>query len=282
MRTDETVTIEDNRKVNEKYYKLIFRSPRLARGVKPGQFLHVQLGQSLDPFLRRPFSYSRTGGQRVEVLYEILGRGTALLSDFRPGMKLKIMGPLGQGFSLKVKNKKRVLVAGGVGVPPLVFLAEKIPINYLLIGTKSKAEVLPKRELAGVKAKVLYSTNDGSYGVKGFVTVLLEQIIRKEGAGRLYIQTCGPTVMMNAVMDMARRYHIPGEASMEENMACGVGACLGCMVKTDKGWTTSCTEGPVFRFDQLSTGTVLRSNRELLKAGTVLRFNGELSPEYKK
>ena len=251
MRTDETVIIEENRRVNEKYFKLTFRSPRLARGVLPGQFLHVQLGASLDPFLRRPFSYYRTDGKRVEVLYEILGRGTALLAGFRPGVKLKVMGPLGHGFGLRVKNKKRVLVAGGVGVPPLVFLAEKMPVDYLLIGTKSKAEVLPKPELKQVKAKVLHATNDGSYGVRGFVTVLLEEIIRKEGADRLYIQTCGPTVMMNAVMDMAKRYGIPGEASMEENMACGVGACLGCMVKTKKGWTTACTEGPVFCFDEL-------------------------------
>ncbi len=252
MRTDETVTIEENRKVNEKYFKLTFRSPRLARGVKPGQFLHVQLDQTLDPFLRRPFSYYRAENGRVEVLYEILGRGTALLAKYRPGVKLKIMGPLGRGFSLKApKNKKRVLVAGGVGVPPLVFLAEKTAVDYLLLGTKSRAEVLPAKELRKVRAQVLHSTNDGSYGTKGFVTVILEKLIRQEGAGRLYIQTCGPTVMMNAVMDMARRYKIPGEASMEENMACGVGACLGCMVKTTRGWATACTEGPVFAFAEL-------------------------------
>jgi dihydroorotate dehydrogenase electron transfer subunit len=167
-------------------------------------------------------------------------------------VKLKVMGPLGRGFRLKIKNKKRVLVAGGVGVPPLVFLAEKVPVDYLLIGTKSRAEVLPRPELQDVRARILHSTNDGSYGVQGFVTALLEKLIRREGAGRLYIQTCGPTVMMNAVMDMARRYQIPGEASMEENMACGVGACLGCMVKTTQGWTTACTEGPVFGFDELA------------------------------
>ena len=251
MRTDETINIEENRRINEKYFKLVFRSARLAAGVKPGQFLHVQLGPFLDPFLRRPFSYYRVQGTRVEVLYEILGRGTALLAGFGAGAKLKIMGPLGRAFSPKAGAKKRVLVAGGVGVPPLVFLAETSAVNYLLIGTKSKAEVLPKQELKKVKAPVLYSTNDGSYGKKGFVTLLLEELIRKEGASELFIQTCGPTIMMNAVMDMARRYKIPGEASMEENMACGVGACLGCMVKTTKGWTAACTEGPVFRFDHL-------------------------------
>ncbi|MBP9865131.1 MAG: dihydroorotate dehydrogenase electron transfer subunit [Candidatus Omnitrophica bacterium] len=254
MRTDETVIIEQNKKVNEKYYKLTFQSARLAQGVQPGQFMHVKITPVADPFLRRPFSYFRADGKRVEMLYEVLGRGTAILSHHTPGTELKIMGPLGKPFTQKVKGRKRVLVAGGVGVPPLVFLAEKTAADYLLIGTKSKAEVLPKRELVQVKAKILHTTNDGSYGTKGFVTVLLEQLIQKEGAENLFIQTCGPTVMMNAVMALAKRYGVPGEASMEENMACGVGTCLGCMVQTDKGWVTCCTEGPVFNFEKLVCG----------------------------
>lgn len=254
MRTDETVIIEQNKKVNEKYYKLTFLSSRLTRGVQPGQFLHVKITPVSDPFLRRPFSYFRTVGNRVEMLYEVLGRGTAILSHREPGSELRVMGPLGKPFTQKVKGRKRVLVAGGVGVPPLVFLAEKTAADYLLIGTKSKAEVLPKRELAKVNAKILHTTNDGSYGTKGYVTVLLEQLIHKEGAENLYVQTCGPTVMMNAVMAMARRYGVPGEASMEENMACGVGTCLGCMINTDKGWVTCCTEGPVFNFNKLVCG----------------------------
>lgn len=251
MRTDETVVIDQNKKVNEKYYKLTFVSSRLARSVKPGQFMHVKITPVSDPFLRRPFSYFRADGKRVEMLYEVLGRGTAILSKRTPGTTLEVMGPLGKPFTQKVKGRKRILVAGGVGVPPLVFLAEKTAADYLLIGTKSKAEVLPARELSKVHAKILHTTNDGSYGTQGFVTVLLEQIILKEGAENLYIQTCGPTVMMNAVMEMARRYGVPGEASMEENMACGVGTCLGCMIKTDEGWVTCCTEGPVFNFDRL-------------------------------
>jgi len=251
-RVDETVTIQENSRINGKYYKLVFKSGRLARGVQAGQFLHVQIRpEAVDPFLRRPFSYYRIQKDRIEVLYEVLGRGTELLAELGSGSRLKIMGPLGKAFTRKVKGRKRVLVAGGVGVPPLVFLAEKNPVDYLLIGTKSKAEVLPKNELSKVSAKILHATNDGSYGTRGFVTALLEKIIQKEGAERLYIQTCGPTPMMNAVMDIARREGIPGEASMEESMACGVGACLGCMVKTPQGWVASCIEGPVFPFNDL-------------------------------
>lgn len=248
---DEIVSIIENRKVNAKYYKLIFRSPALARSAAPGQFLHIQLGEGLDPFLRRPFSYYRVRQKEVEILYEVLGYGTALLARKRKGDPLQVLGPLGRPFESKIHKKKRVLIGGGVGVPPLVFLAEKFSADYFLVGTKSKKEVLPAKELSRVKAEVLYSTNDGSYGKKGFVTLLLEELIRRSRPSELFIQTCGPNVMMKAVMDIARREGIEGEASVDQPMACGVGVCLGCMVKTPEGWTPSCTKGPVFSFKDI-------------------------------
>ncbi len=248
---DESVTVIENARVNGKYFKLIFRSKNLARNVKPGQFLMLQIGDKEDPFLRRPFSYFRTHQDRIEVLYEILGYGTRQLSKKKKGDTVKVLGALGNPFTVKAPRKKRVLVAGGVGVPPLVFFSEQNKADYLLIGTKSKQEVLPKKELAKVKAKVLFSTDDGSYGVKGRVTLLLEDVIQKEGAENIFIQTCGPMPMMNAVMTIAKKYEIPGEASLDETMGCGMGVCLGCMVKTPEGWVPSCTKGPIFAFDQL-------------------------------
>lgn len=248
---DEAVVILENKKINEKYFKLTFRSKKLAQGVKPGHFLMMQIGDKSDPFLRRPFSYYRAATDRIEVLYEILGYGTSILSKKKKGETVQAMGPLGNPFSVKIPRKKRVLVAGGVGVPPLVFFSEKNKSDYLLIGTKSKQEVMPKKELAKVKAKVLFSTDDGSYGVKGRVTLLLEDIIEKEGAENIFIQTCGPMPMMNAVMALAKKYEIPGEASLDKTMGCGVGVCLGCMVKTHEGWVPSCTQGPVFAFDDI-------------------------------
>lgn len=248
---DESVVIVENSRVNEKYYKLVFRSKNLARGVVPGQFLMIQIGDKHDPYLRRPFSYYRTHSDRIEVLYEILGYGTSLLSKKKKGDEVKVMGALGNPFSVKKPRPKRVLIAGGVGVPPLVFFAEKNKSDYLLIGTKSKREVMPKKELSKVKAKILFSTDDGSYGVKGRVTTLLQEVIEKEGAENLFIQTCGPMPMMNAVMMIARKYEIPGEASLDQTMGCGMGICLGCMVKTHEGWVPSCTKGPIFNFDEL-------------------------------
>lgn len=248
---DEIVTIIENKKVNGKYFKLAFNSSRLSSQVVPGQFLHMKISPSNDPFLRRPFSYYRVTGQKVEVLYEVLGQGTRILSQKKKGETVKVMGPLGNGFSAKVGKKKRILVAGGVGVPPLVFLAEKYPTQYLLIGTKSKAEVLPKAELRKVKAQTLYSTEDGSWGSKGLVTALLEKVIMKEDPRKIFIQTCGPKAMMRAVIALAHKYGIEGEASWDEPMACGVGACLGCMVKTQNGLMRACVEGPVFPFKEL-------------------------------
>jgi dihydroorotate dehydrogenase electron transfer subunit len=248
---DEDVSLLENKKINDKYFKLFFRSKNLSGNIKPGQFLHVRVNQGQDPYLRRPFSYFRVSRGGVEILYEVLGRGTSILSGKKKGDILRVMGPLGNAFTGNLGKKKRILVAGGVGVPPLVFLAEKCPTEYLLIGTKSKAELMPKSELKKVRAKVLYSTEDGSCGTKGRVTLLLEHILKGRHSGEFFIQTCGPKKMMEAVIAIAAKYGVEGEASWDESMACGVGACLGCMVKTRGGFKRACADGPVFKFEDI-------------------------------
>lgn len=248
---DEDVLLLENKKVNDKYFKLVFRSPSLSKNINPGQFLHMRVNQGQDPYLRRPFSYFRASRGEIEILYEVLGYGTFILSGKKKGDVLRVMGPLGNAFAGNLGRKKRILVAGGVGVPPLVFLAEKYPTEYLLIGTKSKAELMPKSELKKVRGKVLYSTEDGSYGTKGRVTLLLEKILKDQHPGEFFIQTCGPKKMMEAVIAIAAKYGIEGEASWDESMACGVGACLGCMVKTRGGLKRACADGPVFKFKDL-------------------------------
>jgi len=248
---DEEVKILENSKVNEKYFKLVFSSKNLSCNAQPGQFLHIQINQGMDPFLRRAFSYYRIQKDRIEVLYEIMGKGTEMLSRKMKGSSLKIMGPLGRPFTQKVKKQKRILVAGGVGVPPLVFLAEKHSVDYFLVGTKSRSEVMPAKEMKKVSGEIIYSTNDGSYGRKGFVTLPLQAILKKEGVENVFIQTCGPKPMIRAVMDIASKQGVEGEASIDQDMACGVGACLGCMVKTTAGWQASCVCGPVFNFKEI-------------------------------
>jgi dihydroorotate dehydrogenase electron transfer subunit len=253
---DELVTILENEKINSSYFKLTVASKRLAKNVLPGQFLNLQVEDQPDPLLRRPFSYYRVRGSKIELLYEILGRGTSLLSEKKKGHALKLLGPLGKPFTRKLEGRRRILVGGGVGVPPLVFLAEAVgrekkPLSFL-IGCKTKGDVLPKKEIKKIKGEIKYSTNDGSYGTKGFVTILLRHILEREHPHSLFIQTCGPHAMMEAVIALAREFGVEGEASIDERMACGVGACLGCVVETDEGFKTSCVEGPVFQFSELT------------------------------
>ena len=141
-----------------------------------------------------------------------------------------------------------------MGVPPLVFLAERYGYHRFFIGTRNRREVLPGREIQKFRGKVFYSTEDGSHGTRGLVTQLLEKLLQDDAGGPddYFIQTCGPNPMMQRVIEIANRFGIEGEASWDERMACGVGVCLGCMVLTQKGWTPSCTEGPVFRFDEMT------------------------------
>ena len=251
---DEVVTLLENCRINKEYFKLSFRSKKISQDVKPGQFIHLKINSSLDPFLRRPFSYYRVEGDRIEVLYEMIGHGTSLLASLEKGQAFRVMGPLGREFTRDIGKRKRILVGGGVGVPPLVFLAERYGCDRFFIGTKSRKEVLPTREIGKFRRRVFYTTEDGSYGKRGLVTRLLEELLQggSENSDPYFIQTCGPNPMMEKVMKIADRYGVPGEASWDEPMACGVGVCLGCMVQTKKGWTPSCTEGPVFRFDEMS------------------------------
>jgi dihydroorotate dehydrogenase electron transfer subunit len=253
---DETVTVLENGRVNGRYHKLAFRSKPLSRKVLPGQFIEIKVREGWDPLLRRPMSYYRITGERVEILYEVHGRGTQLLSKLQKGETLRVLGPLGREFSGRIEAKKRILVGGGVGVPPLVFLAERYGCHRFFIGTKSRKEVLPTREIRKFRAQVFYTTEDGSYGEKGLVTELLEELFEKEKGDPqdYFIQTCGPNRMMQRVLEIASHYGIEGEASWDERMACGIGVCLGCTVWTHKGWLPSCTEGPVFRFDEMAEG----------------------------
>ncbi|OGW82299.1 MAG: hypothetical protein A3G33_11375 [Omnitrophica bacterium RIFCSPLOWO2_12_FULL_44_17] len=253
---DVTVEILENKKINAVYWKLTFSSSKLSDNVRPGQFLNIQIENSTAPLWRRPFSYYRVSGPKVEILYEVVGCGTEKLSQKKRGSTLKILGPLGKGFSQKIGAKRRILVGGGCGVPPLIFLAGKTKLSdstppILLFGCQSDDAILPKTELSKLKNLVSYATEDGSCGTKGFVTKLLEKILKENNPKKLFIQTCGPKAMMEAVMRMARTVGVDGELSFDERMACGIGACLGCVVETKEGRKTSCHDGPVFSFEEL-------------------------------
>jgi len=247
--------IISNQKVKGNYWALEFESGLIARTGLPGQFVNIRVADTFEPLLRRPISIHGVGKKKVKILYEVLGKGTQVLSQRKPGEYLDLIGPLGNGFdcsgAARLKNAKNILVAGGMGVAPLVFLAEKLKLSkpLVLIGGRTKKQVLCAREFKARGCVVKIATDDGSAGFKGRVTDLLRVVLGRIKSPKLF--SCGPRPMLRAVAQIACENKISAQLSLEEYMACGTGACLGCVVQTRKGYKTVCKDGPVFISEEL-------------------------------
>lgn len=218
-----------------------------------GQFVQVAVPDSPHTFLRRPISINRIdkSTNTIWLLVRKAGEGTAHLIDLPEGCVINILLPLGRGFSLPAESTdKLLLIGGGVGVAPLLFLGEELKNKgyapEFLLGARSAADVLELEEFERI-GKVYVSTEDGSLGERGLVTQhsVLDGNIEK-------IYCCGPAPMMKAVAAVARRIGAACEVSLENMMACGVGACLCCVEKTVRGNVCVCTEGPVFNINDLT------------------------------
>lgn len=262
--------ILNHRELVPDYYQMTLEAPEIAQEAKPGQFIHVRVSEGFDPLLRRPLSIHRVRGQRVEdkgqieILYKVVGKGTELLSKKEPGEKLDVLGPLGNGFKIGEKGEGRrdervLLIAGGIGVAPLMFLCEELLIPHpsslitILLGAKTKEEILCEKDFKELGTEVKVATDDGSYGHKGPITDLLPT------ASYLLptIYACGPTPMLKEVARFAKEHNLPTQISLGSHMACGVGACLGCARKIKaKGQDSErfiqiCIKGPVFEADEV-------------------------------
>lgn len=250
------VKILKNKEIAKGFYRMRIASSYLAGYSRPGQFVEVRCSQETDPLLRRPFGIHRVIGAGIELLYEVVGRGTDALSQKKPGETLDIIGPLGNGFDLGLATRERqrpaILAAGGNGVAPLFFLAEELKRKnikiHVLIGGRSKSHILCEKEFKKLGAKVVITTDDGSRGFKGLVTNPLLTALSADDSRPSVIYACGPTGMLKAVSRLAYSSGIPCQVSLEEHMACGVGVCLGCpvKVKTDSRYKMVCKDGPVF------------------------------------
>jgi dihydroorotate dehydrogenase electron transfer subunit len=248
-----------NKRVKENYFHCALKAPEIARLALPGQFISARLDSGFKPFLRRPFSVHRVKAGNIELLYEVLGIGTEVLAKKKPGEYLDVMGPRGNGFNYKSQShkvtKSQVLVAGGMGVAPLIFLAEKIKEHGLLvlIGARTKKQILCEKEFKDLGCEVRIATDDGSGGFKGRVTDLLKNLLRVASCElRVTIFACGPKPMLKEIASISKRCHVPAQISLEEHMACGFGACLGCAVKTRDGYKRACKEGPVFNAHEIT------------------------------
>jgi dihydroorotate dehydrogenase electron transfer subunit len=258
--------ILSNFRVSGNYYKLVFSLPEIARVARPGQFMMLRISRNYTPLLRRPFSIHSIHNHKhkicIEILYEIVGKGTKILSEKPTGGYLDILGPLGNGFNLSAARHppSAILVAGGMGVAPLFFLAQRLTQGathearrniFVLIGAKTKKEILCKKEFASLGLDVKISSNDGSAGFQGQVTDLLSSILRTKaqthkGTNEQVIYACGPRLMLSEIAVIAKKYHTPAQVSLDEYMACGLGVCLGCTVQTKDGQQLVCKDGPVF------------------------------------
>jgi dihydroorotate dehydrogenase electron transfer subunit len=206
-----------------------------------------------DPLLARPFGISSVlSRSSIEVVYRVVGRGTALLAGVKKGQTLNLLGPLGKGFPMPPKGTIPVLVGGGSGFPPLHFFAQSAGKNaHFFIGARNKDCLPPAgilRSFKDVAEHVHIATDDGSAGAKGTSTDILNAFLSTmEKKSRLVIYACGPHAMLSAVSTIASGYGILCHVSMEERMACGLGACMGCSIPQKAGgYKRACKEGPVF------------------------------------
>lgn len=252
----ETVEILDIAQVATDLWEVGVRAPQIARESRPGQFVHVRLGDGLDPLLRRPMSIYRIRPEGIEMLLRPAGRGSRMMIEKKVGETLDCLGPLGNGFTIHPSSRNLLLLGGGTGIAPLVALAELAVARglsvALLFGARSADRVFPSR-LLPPEVEYVVATDDGSAGHRGPVTDLLRDYHGWADA----IYACGPHAMFHSMLDIIRgaRLQKSVQVSLEENMACGVGACFGCVVETRRGeMKTVCEDGPVFEMRELSWG----------------------------
>jgi dihydroorotate dehydrogenase electron transfer subunit len=255
------VKILYNKKIKGNYFHLVIQAPKITKESLPGQFLNIKVNDADEPLLRRPFSIHRVRGVNVELLYEVVGEATEVLSQRKPGEYLDVIGPLGNGFQLNTKHKTlNILVAGGMGVAPLLFLAEKLVRSPLvtvrrppvvLIGVKGKNSISCAEDFKKIGCEVKIATDDGSRGFKGNITDLFRNLVSSIEYRVSSIYACGPRPMLKEISWISKKYKMPAQVSLEEHMACGIGACLGCVVNTKKGFKRVCKEGPVFKADEI-------------------------------
>lgn len=247
------LAVTANLNLNESYVLLKLSSKEPLPHCEPGQFAELRVDGSSTTFLRRPISINWIDKVKNEIWFLIqkVGDGTKRLAEYKEGEVLNAVFPLGNTFSLPTESKgSPLLIGGGVGVAPLLMLGKKLVdagfTPQFLLGARSKNDLLQLDDFA--KLGVVHTTTeDGSYGEKGYV--VHHSILKEESFNAIY--TCGPKPMMVAVADYAKKRDLFCEASLENTMACGFGACLCCVEKTTEGHICACTEGPVFNVKKL-------------------------------
>jgi len=233
-------------------YLIWLDCPSIAPPAQPGQFVMVRCGEGVEYQLRRPLSIHQLDGERLALLFNVVGRGTRWLSECQVGEEIDLLGALGNGYSVHPSLHNLLLVAGGIGIVPLVFLAQQaLTRGYsvtLLLGAPTASQLYPGH-LLPAEAKLITATEDGTRGKKGMITDLLSDFIG--GADQIF--ACGPSSMYQTMSAQKQKLTKakPVQISLEVRMGCGLGVCYGCTVKTKSGLRQVCKDGPIFDLDDI-------------------------------
>jgi dihydroorotate dehydrogenase electron transfer subunit len=238
-------------------FKMTLESEYVARNAEPGQFINVKCSEGLNALLRRPISICHIDREHglLDIVFQIKGIGTEYLSQKQVGSEVDIIAPLGKGFQVSKENKRVAVVGGGIGIFPLLYLLNKYgdADKTAYLGFRSKDYIVLKNEFTSAVNKLEISTDDGTEGYKGLVTDLLERDLKESKLDIIF--ACGPTPMIKKVVELAHKYEVKCQVSLEQRMGCGIGACLVCACKTRLGneWEYShvCKDGPVFWSDEV-------------------------------
>ena len=254
-----------NQQVGPNYFKIGLACSQDYHLAKPGQFVMLHLVEHKDPLLRRPFSIHNLIVKSeiacgIEVLYKMVGIGTERLAGQQPGAFLDLLGPLGTGFQVPPDARRIYIVAGGIGVAPLVYLASHLPNSHnthgnckVFLGGRTRDDILCEEDFRRLGIPVHTTTDDGSAGDQCLVTHPLEEAVAQQPPDIIF--ACGPMPMLGCVVGIAEKHGILCQVSIESMMACGIGACLGCAVENRKEpdrYLHACLNGPVFDANALN------------------------------
>jgi dihydroorotate dehydrogenase electron transfer subunit len=277
---DEVVPVTENRPLSGSHFLLSVESPRQAESARPGQFAMLRILGRSDVLLRRPMSIydlkgANSAGKRVgqltdsprimQFLYKVVGHGTRLMAELKPGDKVGLLAPLGHGFFEeeylpRAHESDEILhVAGGIGIAALLLPAKRLAEagfrQRLFMGGRSKVDLVGVEDFKPLVRGSLLATEDGSAGYRGYVTRPLEDYLERHSDKKCLLMVCGPWAMLRAAVQLAGKYGHPCLVSMENRMGCGLGVCLGCCIRVHgsghEAYQRVCTEGPVFWADKI-------------------------------
>ena len=234
-------SVASNKKIAKDTYKMVLSGR--SENIKPGQFIDIQLPGF---FLRRPISVCDIDKNSITIIYKAVGSGTEYMKALQNDETLDILSGLGNGFDIEKSKSKPLIIGGGVGVPPLYYLAKRLIESgkkpSVILGFNSKNEVFFKDKFISLGCNTIVTTVDGSTGIKGLVTDAIS------GIEYDYVFTCGPLPMLKAVY---YNTDTDGQYSFEERMGCGIGACMGCTCKTKNGYKRICKDGPILHKEEI-------------------------------